>query len=129
MLLAEAPVPWDSTKVAIFLGMHVAAATKARPPAKHAASKVTEPRSPACIIEEINTFIAIRDYLLTAAEASKTQEQINRASLANEVVETCLRPARHPYEAQSLPEADAIRERKRCLAAKSRIAKLHAERS
>jgi len=104
--------------------MHVAATTKARSQAKLCKLKVTESRTSACIIEEINTFIAIRDYLLTAAEASKTQEQINRASLANEVVETCLRPARHPYEAQSLPEADAIRERKRCHAAKSRIAKL-----
>ena len=104
--------------------MHVAAATKARSRAKPGALKVTEPKSSAYIIEEINTFIAIRDCLLTAAEASKTQEEINRASLANEVVETCLRPARHPYEAQSLPETDAIRERKRCQAAKSRIAKL-----
>jgi hypothetical protein len=129
VLFAEAAASRSSTKAAIFPGMHVAPATKTRPPAKHATSKVTEPRSSACIIEEINTFIAIRDYLLTAAEASKTQQQINRASLANEVVETCLRPARHPYEAQSLPEADAIRERKRCLAAKSRIAKLHAEQS
>ena len=109
--------------------MHVAAAIKARSQAKLGKLKVTEPGSSAYIIEEINTFIAIRDYLLTAAEASKTQEQINRASLANEVVETCLRPARHPYEAQSLPEADAIRERKRCRAAKSRIAQLHAELS
>jgi len=109
--------------------MHVATATKARSQTKLGPLKVTEPGSSACIVEEINTFIAIRDYLLTAAEASKTQPQINRASLANEVVETCLRPARHPYEAQSLPEADAIRERKRCLAAKLRIAKLHAELS
>jgi hypothetical protein len=107
--------------------MHVAAATKAMSQAKLGTSKVTDPRSSAYIIEEINTFIAIRDYLLTEAEASKTQEQINRASLANEVVETCLRPARHPYEAQSLPEADAIRERERCLAAKSRIVKLHSK--
>ena len=109
--------------------MHLAAATKAKSQPKLSTSKATEPESSACIIEEINTFIAIRDYLLTAAEASKTEEQINRASLANEVVETCLRPARHPYEAQSLPQADAIRERKRCLAAKSRIAKLRAELS
>ena len=104
--------------------MHVAAATKAKSQAKLGPSKVTEPGSSAYIIEEINTFIAIRDYLLTAAEASKTQEQINRASLANEVVETCLSPPRHPYEAQFLPEADAIRERRRCQAAKSRISKL-----
>jgi len=102
----------------------VAAATKATSQSKLGTSKITEAAGSPCNISEINTFIAIRDYLLTEAEASKTQEKINRASLANEMVETCLRPARHPYEAQSLPEADAIRERKRCLAAKSRIAKL-----
>jgi hypothetical protein len=90
------------------------------------ASKVNEPASSAYVIGEINTFIAIRDNLLTDAEASKTREQISRASLANQAVETCLRPSRHPYEAQVLPEADAIRERQRCQVAKSRIAKLRA---
>ena len=106
--------------------MHLAAATKARSRSKLGNSKITQAATSPYNISEINTFIAIRDYLLSEAETSKTQEQINRASLANEVVETCLRPPRHPYEAQSLPEADAIRERKRCLAAKSRIAKLRA---
>ena len=109
--------------------MHVAAATKATSRSNLGRSKVNEPASSAYIIEEIYTFIAIRDYLLTEAEASKTREQINRVSLANEVVETCLRPARHPYEAQFLPEADAIRERKRCQAAESQIAKLRAKLS
>jgi len=90
------------------------------------ASQVSEPASSAYVIGEINTFIAIRDYLLTDAEASKTREQISRANLANQVVETCLRPPRHPYEAEFLPEADAIRERQRCQVAKSRIAKLRA---
>ena len=107
--------------------MHVAAVTKPTSRSKLGTLKITEPKSSAYIISEINTFIAIRDYLLTEAEASKTREQINRASLANQVVETCLRPPRHPYEAQSLPEADAIRERKRCHAAESRIAKLRAK--
>ena len=107
--------------------MHVAAVTKPISRSKPGTLKVTEPKSSAYIISEINAFIAIRDYLLTEAEASKTREQINRASLANQVVETCLRPPRHPYEAQFLPEADAIRERKRCQAAESRIAKLRAK--
>ena len=102
--------------------MHVAAATKARP--KLGTSDITEPTSSDYVVSEINTFIAIRDNLLIEAEASKTREQINRASLANEVVKTCLRPPRHPYEAQFLPEADAIRERERCQAIKSRIAQL-----
>jgi len=106
--------------------VHLAAATKATSRSKLGNSKITQAATSPYNISEINKFIAIRDYLLSEAETSKTQEQINRASLANEVVETCLRPPRHPYEAQSLPEADAIRERKRCLAAKSRIAKLRA---
>jgi hypothetical protein len=107
--------------------MHVAVATKATSQSKLGAPKVKESPSSAYTISEINTFIAIRDYLLIEAETSKTREQINRASLANQIVETCLRPARHPYEAQCLPEADAIRERKRCQAAESRITKLHAK--
>jgi hypothetical protein len=128
-VLVEVAAPQGSTKTAIFLGMHVAAATKPTCRSKLGTSKVTEPKSSAYIIGEINAFIAIRDYLLTEAEESKTREQINRASLANKVVETCLKPARHPYEAQFLPEADAIRERKRCQAAESRIAELRAKLS
>jgi hypothetical protein len=107
--------------------VHVAAATKATP--KLGPSNGTKPKSCDYVISEIDAFIAIRDYLLTEAEVSKTLERVNRASLANEVVEMCLRPPRHPYEAQCLPEADAIRERKHCQAAKSRIAKLHAKLS
>jgi len=124
--LAETIALLASTRTAISLGVHLAAATKATSRSKLGNSKITQAATSPYNISEINTFIAIRDYLLSEAETSKTQEQINRASLANEVVETCLRPPRHPYEAQSLPEADAIRERKRCLAAKSRIAKLRA---
>jgi hypothetical protein len=100
--------------------------TTSRSQSRLGASKVNEPASSAYLIGEINTFIAIRDHLLTDAEASKTREQISRASLANQAVETCLRSPRHPYEAQFLPEADAIRERQRCQVAKSRIAKLRA---
>ena len=98
--------------------------TTSRSQSRLGGSKVSEPASSAYVIGEINTFIAIRDYLLTDAEASKTREQISRASLANQVVEKCLRPPRHLYEAQFLPEADAIRERQRCQVARSRIAKL-----
>src|SRR5262249_43353731 len=100
--------------------------TTSRSQSRLGASKVSEAASSAYVIGEINTFIAIRDHLLTDAEASKTREQISRASLANQAVETSLRPLRHPYEAQALPEADAIRERQRCQAARSRIAKLRA---
>jgi len=100
--------------------------TKSRSQSRLGSSKVNEPASSPDVIGEINTFIAIRDDLLIDAEASKTRERISRASLANEVVETCLRPPRHPYEAEFLPEADAIRERQRCQVARSRITKLRA---
>ncbi len=45
---------------------------------------------------------------------------------ANETVENCLRPVRAPYQAQSLPEAEAARERQHCKAVKLRIAELRA---
>jgi hypothetical protein len=75
-------------------------------------------------IDEINTYIAIRDELLAEAEELKTCGKLDSVLIANEFVETCLKPARPPYEAQCLPEADAVRERKRCEAVKARIAEL-----
>ena len=75
-------------------------------------------------IEEINGYIAIRDGLLAQAERVTTSEAVQRAAIANDLVEDCLRTVRRPYEAQFLPELDATRERKRCAAAKVRIAEL-----
>ena len=76
-------------------------------------------------IEEINAYIAIRDQSLAAAERIPTRGAVDRALLANEFVETCLRPARPPYEAQAMPEADAAVERQRCAAAKARLSQLN----
>ena len=73
---------------------------------------------------EINAYIAIRDRLMDKAERDCTESNLERAAGANEFVEKCLRPARSPYEAQHLPEADAARERKRCEAVKLRLARL-----
>ncbi len=75
--------------------------------------------------DEIYTYISIRDLLLSDAEMTTTEESLRRATAANDFVETCLRPARSPYEAQSLCEVDAERERERCRAARARIARLH----
>ena len=75
-------------------------------------------------IEEINAYIAIRDRALADAERIPTRGTVDRALLANEFVETCLRPARSPYQAQSLPETNAATERQRCVAAKARLAQL-----
>jgi hypothetical protein len=81
-------------------------------------------RSSKHAVEEINAYIAVRDGLLVEAEEITTRAALDRVTIANEFVETCLRPARSPYEAQCLVETDAIRERKRCAAVKVRIAEL-----
>ncbi len=75
-------------------------------------------------VAEINAYIAIRDQLLVEAEELRTQTKIASTGLANDFVHGCLQPARSPYEAQSLPEIDAVQERKRCEAVRNRIAQL-----
>jgi hypothetical protein len=75
-------------------------------------------------VAEINAYIAIRDQLLAEAEKLHSTAKITSTALANDFVEGCLKPARSPYEAQCLPEEDAIRERKRCESVRDRIAQL-----
>jgi hypothetical protein len=75
-------------------------------------------------VEEINAYIAVRDVLLVEAEEVTTRARLDRLTIANEFVETCVRPARSPYEAQCLAKTDAIWERKRCASVKVRIAEL-----
>lgn len=75
-------------------------------------------------VAEINAYIAIRDQLLAEAEKLHSTAKITSTALANDFVEGCLKPARSPYEAQCLPEEDAIRERKRCESVRARIAQL-----
>ncbi|MGI9114010.1 MAG: hypothetical protein DLM52_06680 [Chthoniobacterales bacterium] len=71
--------------------------------------------------DEIYTYIAIRDLLLSDAEVTTTAESLRRAATANEFVETCLQPARTPYEAQYLGEIDAASERERCRESRQRL--------
>jgi hypothetical protein len=73
---------------------------------------------------EIHAYIAARDMALAEAERQVSHMTLNRAFLANELVENCLQPARSPYQSQSLPPAEAAREQTRCDAAKRRIAQL-----
>jgi actin-related protein len=80
----------------------------------------------ACAIDEINAYIAVRDSQLTQAEQAVTLENLRRVELANAFVESCLNPARSPYEAQNFPETSARFERKRCEVIKNRIAELRA---
>jgi hypothetical protein len=79
------------------------------------------------VIAEIKAYIAIRDGLLAEAEQLKTQAKIDSLAVANDFVQSCLKAARLPYESQCLPEADALRERKRCEAMRSRIAELRSQ--
>lgn len=78
--------------------------------------------------EEIGAYIARRDALLAQAEKVTTRASLQRAAIANDLVANCVKPARAPYEAQFLAEADAAHERKRCESAKIRIAELGALR-
>ena len=91
-----------------------------RRPATGASAKSSSKQA----VEEINAYIAIRDVLLVEAEEVTTSARLDRLTIANEFVETCLRPPRSPYEAQCLAETDAIGERKRCASVKVRIAEL-----
>jgi hypothetical protein len=88
--------------------------------------KLSQAFGSAYSLAEINAYIAIRDQLLDEAEKFHSTAKIASTALANDFVEGCLKPARSPYEAQCLPESDAIRERKRCEAVRVRIAELRA---
>jgi hypothetical protein len=77
-------------------------------------------------VAEINAYIAIRNQLLAEAEEVPTSAKLASTGLANDFVQGCLQPARSPYEAQCLPEADATRERKRCDAVRTRLVELRA---
>lgn len=73
------------------------------------------------VIGEINAFIAIRDELLAEAEETRTESKLHSLMVANDFVETCLTPARSPYDMQFLPDSDAQRERKRCEQIKHKV--------
>ena|ERR1700736_5672856 len=91
------------------------------------ATKATyEPNRSKYIVDEINAYIAIRDGLMVEAEQLRTYAKLDSVIVANEFVETCLKPPRPAYKAQHLPEADAVLERKRCQAVKARVAELRA---
>jgi hypothetical protein len=75
-------------------------------------------------VTEINAYIAIRDQLLAAAEEQRTSAKLASTILANDFVEGCLKSARSTYESQCLSETDAIRERERCEAVRTRIKQL-----
>ena len=77
------------------------------------------------VADEIRAYATIRDLALAEAEKVTNLLNLERAKIANEYVENALKPARHPYENQHLPEGDATRERQRCEAVKVRLSLLH----
>jgi hypothetical protein len=105
-------------------GWPKSAATKSVPARQHQSTKLAE-RNPANHAEEeIHAYIAIRDLLLAEAEETPNNSTLHRASIANDVVEVFLKPARTPYEAQYLPENNARVERERCQTVTHRIGDL-----
>jgi hypothetical protein len=68
----------------------------------------------------------VRDGWLEQAEKNFTEAALERLTQANQFVANCLKPARSPYQAQSLPDVDAARELRRCQAVDARIAKMRA---
>jgi hypothetical protein len=81
------------------------------------------------IVDEINTYISIRDLRVAAAEDSPNRENLRQAALTNDFVETCLRRPQVVYASQHLPEAQATFERTRCAVVKARLSELRAKSS
>jgi hypothetical protein len=107
------------------MGMQIAISptkTKRRP---KTVSKKTDAQ-PAFASTEIYAYIAIRDELLAEAEELRTRAKIEGLVVANDFVRGCLKPVHAPYQAQSLPETEAARERKRCDSVRDRITQLRA---
>lgn len=78
------------------------------------------------VVDEINAYIVIRDIALAEVEKEASSVNLERARIANDFVENCLKPAKSPYDGQHLPETDAARERGRCQAVKVRLSLLRA---
>lgn len=91
----------------------------------------TTPKAPVAsaaetVSVEIHSYLAARDLLLREVDANPTEANLRRAWAANEFADNCLRPTHSPYQAQSLPEAEAARELMRCNAIKGRLTQLRA---
>jgi hypothetical protein len=99
-------------------------APAAKPESRRLVTTLSPTFGSAYSVAEINAYIAIRDQLLAEAEEVQTAAKLASTGLANDFVQGCLQPARSPYEAQSLPEIDAVQERKRCEAVRNRIVQL-----
>src|SRR4051794_32773612 len=70
-------------------------------------SRPTDFRMTSYIVDEIVAYAAIRDIAVAEVEKNPNTLNLERACIANEFLEKCLKPARTPYEAQYLQQADA----------------------
>ena len=95
-----------------------------RPTNSETISQDSAGSNPNPAITEIHAYLAARYLVLRLSEENSTYLNLSRAMSANEYAENCLRPARSPYQAQALPEAEAARERQHCQAVKLRLAEL-----
>ena len=78
------------------------------------------------IVDEIHAYVAIRDIALSEAEKEPNTVNVERACIANEFVEKCLKPMRPPYESQCLEQAGAARELENCQDVRIRLSLLRA---
>ncbi len=101
--------------------MHLAIGELASSQKQNPLQNAPEPDS---AVEEIGAYVAARDTLVQEAVQNPTEATIKRARLANDFVANCLKPARAPYQAQFLPEADSTRELQRCRDLATRIGAL-----
>jgi hypothetical protein len=125
---SKAPLilPSTSTKIAQPKGMPLTIGSKTTGRAGNKSRPAQRPQTQSSeyVIGEINAFIAIRDELLAEVEDAKTSSKLDSLIIANNFVESCLTPARSPYDVQFLPEPAAKRERERCEQIKQRVADL-----
>ena len=89
-------------------------------------AKPSDFRMTSYVVDEINAYVAIREIAIKEAEKEPTSLNLERARIANDFVENCVKPARPPYGAQHLPEKDAARERSNCQGVKVRLSLLRA---
>ena len=77
-------------------------------------------------VQEIRSYLAVRNLLLREAEENTTEATLRRAMNANDFAEGCLASGKSPYEAQALSESEAVRERRHCRTVRIRLAELRA---
>jgi hypothetical protein len=95
-------------------------------PKKALPTRATDLRMRSYVVDEIHAYAAIRDIAVAEAEKEPSSLNVERACIANEFVENCLKPMRPPYEAQYLEQAGAARQLETCQDVRIRLSLLRA---